>query len=1400
MLVTSPNEFRSIKVGIASPERILFWSHGEVTKPETINYRTFRPERKGLFCEKIFGPVKDWECACGKYRRVRYRGIVCERCGVEVTHSRVRRERMGHIQMASPVAHIWFLKGIPTYIGLLLDLSYKQLEKIIYYDSYIVTEVNEGFSDVTLHQILSEIEFSDVSEKHGGKFKVEMGAKAIRDLLAKLDLKKMSKDLRKELKTSSGQKYLKVAKKLRAVESFLHSGNRPEWMVMDVIPVMPPDLRPMVQLEGGRFATSDLNDLYRRVVNRNNRLKRLLEIGAPNMIIRNEKRMLQEAVDVLIDNGRRGRAVTGTNGLPLKSLSDIIEGKQGRFRQNLLGKRVDYSGRSVIVVGPTLKLHQCGVPKEMAIELFKPFIIRKLVENGTVQNVKSAKKKIENRDVVVFDVLEEVIKGHPVMLNRAPTLHRLGIQAFEPVLVEGKAIQIHPLVCSAFNADFDGDQMAIHIPLSLEAQAECRLLMLSSNNILSPANGSPIITPTQDMILGIYFLTIENPLAEIGKGKVFASENEAVKAYELRVIETQAEVHVRRGNERVKTTVGRIIFNMTVNDVLTRFQKEPCPYVNENVGKKTLSKLINGWYTQYGSSVVAELCDTLKDLGYKYATKCGLTIAIGDLQVPTEKKSIVEKAEKEVQKLERLVSNGTLTEREFKDRSLDLWRTATADVADAMLANFGPLNNIYIMAHSGARGNIDQVRQLAGMRGLMGDASGKTVEIPIKSNFREGLTTTEYFISSYGARKGIVDTALRTADSGYLTRRLVDVVQDVMISIEDCGTKESVAVRAIKDGYNIVMSLSERLEGRVLAQDVADPITKKQIAKAGAEVTPELAVEIEATGLDSIQVRSVLVCEAIKGLCQKCYGRDLSTKKLINIGEAVGIISAQSIGEPGTQLTMRTFHTGGADLSKASKIEIKVNFEGTLKFPDNMYTKKITDEFGVRVEIVTRDTQILLERGSNNVTTYPIPAGALLIAKNGQKVKAGTSIAEHDPKFEFVISSFNGLIKFIGLDVKDHKDKEGNVTERIAQQDGEIFVFNKEEAKEYKIPEDAEILVEEGVRVKGDEDIATGVVCETGGLVLKINTAARTITVAPGEAYSIFAGARIYYAEGDKVAIDDVLCRETSAEATGAARDIVAGLPRIEELFEARKPKDVALLADMDGKVEITEKDGIRKITIAQGASKSQRVEYKVPYGIRIKVFPGRMVKKGDVLTEGVRNPHDVLRISGLHECNLYLSEEIQKVYRSQGVKINEKHIETIISRMTNKVQVTEMGDSDLLVGDLVTVREYKRICALMKADGKENPKAHAVLLGITKASINTESLISAASFQETTAVLTNAAIKGKIDEMYGLKENVIIGKLIPAGTGLRAFRNVEISSPEGLDLEPEERAPELELISEFDS
>ncbi|MEW6622235.1 MAG: DNA-directed RNA polymerase subunit beta' [Bacillota bacterium] len=1140
------NNFERMRIGLASPEQIRAWSSGEVKKPETINYRTLKPEREGLFCEKIFGPTRDWECHCGKYKRVRYKGIVCDRCGVEVTRSKVRRERLGHIELAAPVSHIWYFKGIPSRMGLLLDMSPRSLEKILYFVSYVVT--NPGDTPLMKKQLLTETEYREYRDKYGSKFQSGMGAEAVKKLLEEMDLDQLALELRKELKESSGQRKIRAIRRLEVVEAFKNSGNRPEWMIMEVIPVIPPELRPMVQLDGGRFATSDLNDLYRRVINRNNRLKRLLDLGAPDIIVRNEKRMLQEAVDALIDNGRRGRPVTGPGNRPLKSLSDMLKGKQGRFRQNLLGKRVDYSGRSVIVVGPELQFHECGLPKEMALELFKPFVMKKLVDKGFVHNIKSAKRMVERLRNEVWDVLDEVIAEHPVLLNRAPTLHRLGIQAFQPVLVEGKALQIHPLVCTAYNADFDGDQMAVHVPLSSEAQTEARVLMLSSHNILNPKDGRPVVTPTQDMVLGIYYLTQEMEGAK-GEGKIFASYEEAKMACEQGYVDLHAKVKFRRENKLIETTVGRMIFNYEV----------PIPlelqYINNVVGKKDLGQIVAECYQKLGISQTARMLDGLKRIGFHYSTRAGITIGVTDLDVPSDKKRILEETEQKVEKVEYQYRRGLITEEERYQKVIGLWNEATDNVTQGLIKTLDKFNSVYMMANSGARGNIQQIRQLAGMRGLMADPSGRIIPIPIKANFREGLTVLEYFNSTHGARKGLADTALRTADSGYLTRRLVDVAQDVIIREFDCGTDMGTEVNEINESGQVIETLYERIVGRNALEDIRHPQTGKVIVEANKEILEDTAQEIVASGIKQVKIRSVFGCKTRNGVCATCYGRNLATGNPVEIGEAVGTIAAQSIGEPGTQLTMRTFHTGG---------------------------------------------------------------------------------------------------------------------------------------------------------VAGD--------------------------------------------------------------------DITQGLPRVEELFEGRKPKGQAVIAENSGMVAITEIKGRREISIIQGEEKQT---YAVPFGARLKVQEGDLVEPGDELTEGSVNPHDLLKVKGLKGVQAYLLREVQKVYRLQGVDINDKHIEVIIRQMLRKVKVEDVGDTSLLPGSVIDRFEFDDENNKAIANGGLPATAKAVLLGITKASLATDSFLSAASFQETTRVLTEAAIKGKVDPLLGLKENVIIGKLIPAGTGMVRYKTLEYQAAE---------------------
>ena len=1183
--VCEPMTFDKIKIGLASPEKILQWSRGEVLKPETINYRTLKPEKDGLYCEKIFGPSKDWECHCGKYKKIRYKGVVCDRCGVEVTKSSVRRERMGHIQLAAPVSHIWYFKGIPSRMGLILDLSPRVLEKVLYFASYIV--LDKGDTDLQYKQVLSEKEFRDAYEKWGTRFRAGMGAEAIMELLQAIDLEKDAEELRKGLKESSGQKRAKIIKRLEVVDAFRLSGNKPEWMILTVVPVIPPDIRPMVQLDGGRFATSDLNDLYRRIINRNNRLARLIELGAPEIIVRNEKRMLQEAVDALIDNGRRGRPVTGPGNRALKSLSDMLKGKQGRFRQNLLGKRVDYSGRSVIVVGPELKIYQCGLPKEMAIELFKPFVMKELVANGTAHNIKSAKKMVDRVEREVWDVLEGVIKEHPVMLNRAPTLHRLGIQAFEPILVEGKAIKLHPLVCTAFNADFDGDQMAVHLPLSVEAQAECRFLLLSPNNLLKPSDGAPVAVPSQDMVLGIYYLTQERPGAE-GEGKFFKNVNEAILAYENKVITLHAKIKVRvtktmpDGTEKsgiVESTVGRFIFNEILPQDLGFVDRsipgnELLPEVDFHVGKKQLKKILEKVINTHGATKTAEVLDDIKATGYKYSTRAAMTVSISDMTVPEKKKTILADAEKTIESITKNFRRGFITEEERYKEVIETWKKADDEITEALLTGLDKYNNIYMMADSGARGSDKQIKQLAGMRGLMADTTGRTIELPIKSNFREGLDVLEYFISAHGARKGLSDTALRTADSGYLTRRLVDVAQELIIHEVDCceGRDEipGMDVKAFMDGREMIESLEDRITGRYAAEDIADPQNGEILVKKNCMITPKRAAKVVGSGIETVKIRTILTCKSHRGVCAKCYGANMATGQAVQVGEAVGIIAAQSIGEPGTQLTMRTFHTGG---------------------------------------------------------------------------------------------------------------------------------------------------------VAGD--------------------------------------------------------------------DITQGLPRVEELFEARKPKGLAIIAEFGGVAALKDTKKKREVIITNNETGNSK-SYLIPYGSRIKIQDGAVLEAGDELTEGSVNPHDILKIKGVRAVQDYMIQEVQRVYRLQGVEINDKHIEVIVRQMLKKIRVEESGDSDYLPGTSMDVLDFNEENERLIAEGKQPIEGKQVMLGITKASLATSSFLSAASFQETTKVLTEAAINGKVDPLTGLKENVIIGKLIPAGTGVKRYRSVK------LDTDANKAAEEVEYSEDF--
>lgn len=1336
--------FNAIRIRIASPEKIRSWSHGEVKKAETINYRTFKPEPEGLFCEKIFGPTKDWECSCGRLKRIKYRGMVCDYCKVEVTQSKVRRERMGHIELAVPVSHIWFLKSVPSRMGYLLDMSVRKLEKVIYYENYIV--INPKKTPLKKGEFLTEEEYRNYLEKYGNSFVVKMGADAIRDLLKELDLDELARQLRKEMKSNcSTQRKKDVVKRLRVVEAFRKSGNRPEWMILDVIPVLPPELRPLVALDGGRFATSDLNDLYRRVINRNNRLKRLIELQAPDIIIRNEKRMLQEAVDALFDNGRRGRVVRGTNNRPLKSLSDMLKGKEGRFRQNLLGKRVDYSGRSVIVVGPELKLHQCGLPKRMALELFKPFIIKKLEDYGFVHTIKSAKKMVERAKPEVWDILEEVIREHPVLLNRAPTLHRLGIQAFEPALVEGKAIKIHPLVCTAFNADFDGDQMAVHVPLSAEAQIEARILMLSSNNVLSPAHGKPLVTPTEDIVLGICYLTKEKA-GEFGEGKIFASSEEAIYAYETGQVNLNARVKVRIKGQLLQTTVGRVIFN----EVLPK----EFPYLNREINKKEMARLVAQCYKELGNHKTVTMLDKLKKLGFEGATLAGISICIEDMKIPTRKREIIEKAHQEVNLTEEQYQKGMITEGERYNKLIDIWTHATEEVADVLFkelefgessvpaksttgvshtrwARANKFNPIYLMADSGARGSRIQVGQLAGMRGLMAKPSGEIIESPIISNFREGLNVVEYFISTHGARKGLADTALKTADAGYLTRRLVDVAQDVIVFEEDCGTVNGIRVEAIQEGNEIIEPLQERIIGRVALDNIVNPITDEVIVRANEEIDEKVAEKIEEAGIEKVRIRSVLTCESRQGVCSKCYGRNLASGNIVELGEAVGIIAAQSIGEPGTQLTMRTFHIGGTASRIVEQSMIEAKNSGKVCFHNLMAVK---NRHGQLV-VINRNGEIsVIDDRGRETERYTVPYAATVKLADGEKIERGEILVRWDPYSSVILSEVDGVVNFAdiveGVTVREEYDEFTGLT-------GRVIIESKEEKLRPQII----------VQMDGKSAVY----------------------------YSLPAGAHLAVNDGDRVIAGDILVK-IPREIT-KTKDITGGLPRVAELFEARKPKDHAIITEIDGMVEFRGSvKGQRKIIIRNEVDESTR-EYIIPHGRHLTVREGDRVTAGQPLTEGPVDPHDILRIKGDKELQEYLLNEIQEVYRLQGVDINDKHIEIIIRQMLRKVKIETVGETNFLVGELVDKFRFQEENTRVIAGGKEPATAKPTLLGVTKAALSTDSFISAASFQETTRVLTEAAVSGKIDELRGLKENVIMGHLIPAGTGMSYYRAVQLVS-----------------------
>jgi DNA-directed RNA polymerase subunit beta' len=1361
--IANIRNLKAIQISIASPASIREWSYGELKKPETINYRTFKPERDGLFCAKIFGPVKDYECNCGKYKRMKHRGIVCEKCGVEVIASKVRRERMGHIELAAPVAHIWFLKTLPSKIGTLLDMTMADLEKVLYFDSYIVLE--PGNTGIAKLQVISEDLYLQIIDRFGeDALTVGMGAEAIRSLLEELDLETLRTELRDESQATRSQtKKRKLTKRLKIVEAFIDSNNKPEWMVMEVIPVIPPELRPLVPLDGGRFATSDLNDLYRRVINRNNRLKRLMELGAPDIIIRNEKRMLQEAVDALFDNGRRGRAITGTNGRPLKSLSDMIKGKQGRFRQNLLGKRVDYSGRSVIVVGPKLKLHQCGLPKQMALELFKPFIYSKLEEWGLASTIKSAKKMVEREELVVWDILEEVVREYPIMLNRAPTLHRLGIQAFEPLLVEGKAIQLHPLVCSAYNADFDGDQMAVHLPLSVEAQIECRVLMMSTNNILSPANGSPVIVPSQDIVLGLYYMSVDRDF-ELGEGKIFCSPWEVISAYDHKQVCLHAKIKVRMDGELVDTTPGRIlIFDELPKGIDFNL-------VNCTLTKKNIARLVGTAYRDAGPKATVILCDRLKGVGYEFATRAGITIGVKDLQIPGAKKGIIDKSQAEVDDIERQYRDGIITRTEKYNKVVDVWTKATQDVSNEMIkaistdtlvnektgetktnASFNP---IYMMSTSGARGNQDQMRQLAGMRGLMARPSGEIIETPITSSFREGLDVLQYFNSTHGARKGLADTALKTANSGYLTRRLVDVVQDVIITEKDCGTVDGIEMGHLVKGGEIKMRLAERALGRSLLYPVMDPETGKELFAANTLIDENVASALDEAGINSITIRSALTCQSERGVCAACYGRDLARGHIVNIGETIGIIAAQSIGEPGTQLTMRTFHIGGTASREIERSSIEAQHAGRVILSR---VKAIQNRDG-QLMVLGKSGQIsIVDEQGREREKYILPNGSRLTVQEGDQIKKGALLAEWDPFNEPFVAEVDGTAKF--SDIIEGKTYQEKVDEATRLSSQSIIEYRSTNFRPSVSVIDAD----------GNEKPRPGVQIPA--------------------TYPLPVGALIMVKDGQEIKAGDIIAKKPRE--TSKTKDIVGGLPRVAELFEVRKPKDMAVVSEIDGTVAFAgESKGKRKIVVTPEIGEAK--EYLVPKGKHITVTDGDFVEAGELLTEGHPELHDILRIKGEKFLANYLVEEIQDVYRFQGVGINDKHIEVIVRQMLKKVTVLDSGGTSFLVGEQVDKQDFKVENARAIGEGRTPATAEPLVLGITQASLTTSSFISAASFQETTKVLTEASLKGKSDPLRGLKENVIVGRLIPAGTGYREYISADIIVPEQKE-RPDKFLEELE-------
>jgi DNA-directed RNA polymerase subunit beta' len=1360
-------DFDSIRISLASPEKIRSWSHGEVTKPETINYRTFKPERDGLFCARIFGPTADWECLCGKYKRMKHRGVICDKCGVEVTLSRVRRERLGHIELASPCSHVWFFKGLPSRIGYLLDITLRDLERVLYFEAFVVVDPGEG-TGLNKAEVITDERKRQLDAEFPGKFVAMMGAEGIKELLKKVDVEFLSVDIREKMKTElSQQKKLKYAKRLRVVESFRKSGNKPEWMILDVLPVIPPELRPLVPLDGGRFATSDLNDLYRRVINRNNRLKKLMELHAPDVIVRNEKRMLQEAVDALFDNGRRGRVLRGANNRPLKSLSDALKGKQGRFRQNLLGKRVDYSGRSVIVVGPELKLHQAGLPKKMALELFKPFIYHRLELRGHCTTIKQAKELVEQQDPVVWDILEEVIKDHPILLNRAPTLHRLGIQAFEPVLVDGKALRIHPLVCTAFNADFDGDQMAVHIPLSPEAQIEASTLMLAANNILSPAHGSPIAVPTQDMVLGMYYLTKQRRGTR-GEGKKFASVADVLIALEMGEVETQTPITLRFTGRVIdlataydsqdithtepvdyrkgdmNTSVGRVI----LNDVLP----DEMPFVNGLLKKKGLGQLVYYCYLKHGLKITVEMLDNIKDLGFSYATRAGISIGIDDMVVPASKAQLVRDAEKAVIEVQSQYQEGAITQGERYNKIIEIWNKVTERVSQEMFKKMehddeaGLLNPIYIMADSGARGSKQQIRQLSGMRGLMAKPSGEIIETPITANFREGLNVLQYFISTHGARKGLADTALKTADSGYLTRRLCDVAQDVIVTEPDCGTADGIFVEPIVESGETIEPLRDRIIGRVALEDIHDHEGNLLVA-ANQEITEELASAIQDAGIDRVKIRSVLTCESKRGVCQLCYGRNLATGRLVEQGEAVGIISAQSIGEPGTQLTMRTFHIGGAATAGAEQNKQDAKYDGYAKY---LEIRTVRNEQNEIIAMNRTGRIAVLDEKGRERERYQVVYGAKILVEEGAPVKANQKLVEWDPYTFSILTEISGLVHL--RDVIEGATYHEQVDEVTGLSQWVVI----DSPDEKKLPM---IIVRPDGGGKHDE-----------------------------KRYLMPTHAHLSVREGERVHAGSVLAK--IPRATTKTKDITGGLPRVVELFEARKPRETAVMSEINGTVKIGDVvKGVRKVKV-MGDDGNER-EYSVPRGVHINVQEGERVHAGDPLMDGPRNPHDILKVLGEKELQKYLVNEVQEVYRLQGVNINDKHLEVICRQMMRWVRITDIGDTEFLPEEVVDRFKFRDENDRVSETGNRPAKGEPVLLGITKASLSTDSFISAASFQETTRVLTEAAINGRVDYLRGLKENVIMGRLIPAGTGMSYYRRAKIAGEDAI----EEPAQEPEAI-----